>query len=77
MYNCQIGTIVPTSTPFGTTSSANLTKAERKRTIIDELVDDSEAKRYAKKKFTDLQSVRGAKGRRTLAMKTAARKPKW
>ncbi|KAH8108707.1 Fcf2 pre-rRNA processing-domain-containing protein [Phellopilus nigrolimitatus] len=72
-----VGTIIPTSTPFGTASSDNLTRAERKRTLVDELVDDSEAKRYAKKKFGDLQSVKGAKGRGTLAKRFAARKPKW
>ncbi|KAK7469115.1 dTDP-fucopyranose mutase [Stygiomarasmius scandens] len=72
-----IGTIVATNTPFGGASSENLTRAERKRTLVDELVDDAEAKRYAKKKFDDLQSVRGAKGRNTLQVKKATRKPKW
>jgi len=75
--NLQIGTIVATNTPFGGASSENLTRAERKRTLVDELVDDAEAKRYAKKKFDELQSVRGAKGRNTLQVKKATRKPKW
>lgn len=44
---------------------------------MDELVDDAEAKSYAKKKFKELQGVRSAKGRGTLAKKKAARKPKW
>jgi len=70
-----IGTILPSSTPFGTASGDNLTRANRKRTLVDELVDDAEAKRYAKKKFDDLQSVRGAKGKNTLRAK--GRKPKW
>ena len=39
----------------------NLTRSGLKRTLVDELVDDAEAKRYAKKKFEDLQTVRGAK----------------
>ncbi|KAG6829542.1 hypothetical protein H0H87_011108 [Tephrocybe sp. NHM501043] len=72
-----IGTILPSSTPFGTASGENLTRANRKRTLVDELVDDAEAKRYAKKKFDDLQSVRGAKGKNTLAAKKAMRRPKW
>ncbi|KAI5120769.1 hypothetical protein M0805_004732 [Coniferiporia weirii] len=72
-----IGTIIPTSTPFGTASGENLTRAQRKRTLVDELVDDSEAKRYAKKKFESLQTVRGARGRGTLAKRNATRKPKW
>ncbi|TCD70564.1 hypothetical protein EIP91_002910 [Steccherinum ochraceum] len=72
-----IGTIVAESTPFGTASSDNLTRSARKRTLVDELVDDAEAKSYAKKKFKALQQVRGAKGKRTLAAKQALRKPKW
>ncbi|EJC98872.1 Fcf2-domain-containing protein [Fomitiporia mediterranea MF3/22] len=72
-----IGTIVTTKTPFGTTSGENLARSERKRTLVDELVADSEAKRYAKRKFGDLQTVRAARGRGTLAKRAAARRPKW
>ncbi|KAK1231203.1 dTDP-fucopyranose mutase [Marasmius sp. AFHP31] len=72
-----MGTIVSESTPFGGASGQNLTRAERKRTLVDELVDDAEAKRYAKKKFQDLQGVRGAKGRNTLHVRNAARRKKW
>ncbi|EDR13815.1 uncharacterized protein LACBIDRAFT_292620 [Laccaria bicolor S238N-H82] len=72
-----IGTILPSSTPFGTASGDNLTRANRKRTLVDELVDDAEAKRYAKKKFEELQSVRGARGRNTLHAKRAVRRGKW
>ncbi|KAJ7095955.1 Fcf2 pre-rRNA processing-domain-containing protein [Mycena belliarum] len=72
-----IGTIITSTTPFGTPSADNLTRAERKRTLVDELVDDAEAKRYAKRKFEDLQVVRGAKGRNTLGAKKALRRGKW
>ncbi|TFK52295.1 Fcf2-domain-containing protein [Heliocybe sulcata] len=72
-----IGTILPTNTPFGTQTHDNLPKAARKRTIVDELVDDAEAKSYAKKKFKELQTVRGAKGRNTLHKKNERKKPKW
>ncbi|KAG6876364.1 hypothetical protein C0993_003660 [Termitomyces sp. T159_Od127] len=72
-----VGTILPSSTPFGTASGDNLTRANRKRTLVDELVDDAEAKRYAKKKFEELQKVRGAKGKNTLQVKNAMRRPKW
>ncbi|KIY67113.1 Fcf2-domain-containing protein [Cylindrobasidium torrendii FP15055 ss-10] len=65
----QIGTVVSEKMPFGGASSGNLTRAERKRTLVDELVDDAEAKRYAKRKFNELQSVRGAKGKNTLKAK--------
>ncbi|TFL02334.1 Fcf2 pre-rRNA processing-domain-containing protein [Pterulicium gracile] len=72
-----IGTVLPSSTPFGGASSDNLPRSQRKRTLVDELVDDAEAQRYAKKKFNELQTVRGAKGKNTLAAKQARRKPKW
>ncbi|CAE7153802.1 unnamed protein product [Rhizoctonia solani] len=73
-----IGKVVDAATPFRDADhSQNLTRAERKRTIVEELVEDAEARRYAKKKFTDLQSVRGERGRGTLARKFAKRKPKW
>ncbi|KAG8732493.1 hypothetical protein FRC11_013238 [Ceratobasidium sp. 423] len=73
-----IGKVVDAATPFRDADhSQNLTRAERKRTIVEELVEDAEAKRYAKKKFTDLQSVRSERGRGTLARKFAKRKPKW
>lgn len=69
--------MVPESSPFGKASSDNLSKAQRKRTLVDELVDDAEAKSYAKKKFKELQTVRGARGRGTVAQRQAKRKPKW
>ncbi|RDB18036.1 rRNA-processing protein fcf2 [Hypsizygus marmoreus] len=72
-----IGTILPSTTPFGTASGDNLTRAHRKRTLVDELVDDAEAKRYAKKKFDELQGVRGARGKNALAAKKAMRRGKW
>ncbi|KAG2365622.1 Fcf2 pre-rRNA processing-domain-containing protein [Suillus spraguei] len=72
-----IGTIVTTNTPFGTASTDNLPRAHRKRTLVDELVDDAEARRYAKRKFEDLQAVRGARGKNTLHQKNASRRPKW
>ncbi|KAG6336065.1 hypothetical protein ID866_3038 [Astraeus odoratus] len=72
-----IGTIVTTTTPFGTASTDNLPRAERKRTLVDELVDDAEARRYTKKKFSELQAIRGAAGRNTLHKKKALRQPKW
>jgi len=72
-----IGTIIPTSTPFGGPSVDSLPRSARKRTLVDELVDDAEARHYAKRKFNELQSSRAAKGRGTLKARYAARKPKW
>ena len=73
----QIGTIIPSSTPFGTASSDNLKRSSRKRTLVDELVDDAEAKRYAKKKFEELQAKRMANGRGTLRQKLLLKRRKW
>ncbi|KAI0826736.1 hypothetical protein BC628DRAFT_1371586 [Trametes gibbosa] len=70
-----IGKIVATPNPFGNASADSLPRAGRKRTLVDELVDDAEAQSYAKKKFRELQGVRGARGRGTLAARK--RKPKW
>jgi len=73
----QIGTVVATNTPFGEPSGDNLPRSARKRTLVDELVDDAEARHYAKRKFNELQASRATKGRGTLAARKAARKPKW
>ena len=43
--------------------------------LVDELVDDAEATRYAKRKFGDLQGKRGAAGRNTRFGKQ--RRTKW
>ncbi|KAH6911361.1 Fcf2 pre-rRNA processing-domain-containing protein [Coprinopsis sp. MPI-PUGE-AT-0042] len=72
-----IGKVVTSDSPFSASTSENLTRAERKRTLVDELVDDAEAKRYAKKKFNDFQGGREAKGRNTLRTRQAKRLPKW
>ena len=42
---------------------------------MDELVDDAEAKRYAKKKFDEMQAIKGARGKNTL--KAKQRRVKW
>ncbi|KAJ7794181.1 hypothetical protein B0H14DRAFT_2924060 [Mycena olivaceomarginata] len=60
-----IGTIITSTTPFGTPSADNLTRSQRKRTLVTSW------------KFEDLQAVRGAKGRNTLNAKKAARRSKW
>jgi hypothetical protein len=40
-------------------------------------MDDAEARSYAKKKFRELQAVRGARGKGTLAKRKQARREKW
>ena len=73
----QIGKVVEESTPFGTKSSDNLTRAEKKRTIVEELVEDSEARSSAKRKFDELQKFRGNRGRGTLHTRNMAKRSKW
>lgn len=55
----QLGHILPS-----TTSASNaVASIPRKRTFIEELVDDEQAKAYAKKKFVSEVMVRGMSGR--------------
>lgn len=68
---------MPTKTPFGEPSGGNLTRAERKRTLVEELLHDSEAKDYAKKKFKQMQEARGVNGRGQHVKKKAGMRPKW
>jgi hypothetical protein len=75
--DAQIGTIIPSTTPFGTANADNLPRTSRKRTFVEELVDDAETKHLAKKKFLELQKVRGARGKKTLAQKESLRQRKW
>jgi hypothetical protein len=63
--------------PFGGASDANIPRAERKRSLVEEFVSDSGARDYAKKKFRTLQDVRGAKGKGTNAKRLALRRRKW
>lgn len=72
-----IGHIVSTPSPFGGPSRDDLPRAARKRTIVDELMDDDEARTYAKRKFNDLQGVRGERGRGTFKRKFARREKKF
>ncbi|KAF8322457.1 Fcf2-domain-containing protein [Clavulina sp. PMI_390] len=55
----------------------DLPRAARKRTIVDELMADDEARTYAKRKFAELQSVRDERGRGTYRRKFAKRQKKF
>ena len=45
--------------------------------MVEELLHDSEAKSYAKKKFKQMQEVRRANGRGQHTKKKAGMRPKW
>ncbi|KDQ62581.1 hypothetical protein JAAARDRAFT_30477 [Jaapia argillacea MUCL 33604] len=74
-----IGTIVDTPGPFAN-NGAERTEGGgggRKRTLVDELVDDAEAKSYAKKKFRELQGVREGRGRGATLARRGRGRGKW
>jgi len=54
LYVLQIGTIIegPADPP-----STRLTRKEKKRTVVDQLLADEEAKTYYKRKFLEIQEV--------------------
>ena len=72
-----IGHIMTSSTPFGGLGRDDLPRSARKRTIVDELMADDEARTYAKRKFAELQSVRDERGRGTYRRKFARRQKKF
>lgn len=51
----QFGTIIEGPTEF---YSARLTKKQRKETIVDELLADSNSRTYFKKKYLEIQSTK-------------------
>jgi hypothetical protein len=72
-----IGHIMTSSNPFGGLGRDDLPRSARKRTIVDELMADDEARTYAKRKFAELQSVRDERGRGTYRRKFARRQKKF
>lgn len=56
-----IGKVIDTPTPFKTRSTANLTRKERKDTLVDELVADSNARSFAKRKFSEITAAKRVK----------------
>ncbi|KAK9721273.1 dTDP-fucopyranose mutase, variant 2 [Basidiobolus ranarum] len=57
----QVGTIIEGAGEF---YSARLTRKERKETILDELMADTDSKRYFKRKFLEVQEVKQAGGKK-------------
>jgi hypothetical protein len=61
----HVGTVIEGPSEY---KSARLTNRERKQTIVEEILADSAAKEYSKRKFTELQAAasnkrRGKKGK--------------
>ncbi|KAL6077380.1 Deoxynucleotidyltransferase terminal-interacting protein 2 [Balamuthia mandrillaris] len=57
----QIGTIVDGPTDF---YSSRIPKRDRKRTIVEEVMADEQARQWAKRKFSELQRSKQAAGRK-------------
>ncbi|KAG9019759.1 hypothetical protein FRB90_009629 [Tulasnella sp. 427] len=56
-----LGKVIDAPTPFKTRSTANLTRKERKDTLVDELVADSNARSFAKRKFSEITAAKRVK----------------
>ena len=54
----HIGTVIEGPHEF---KSSRLTKKERKQTIVDEILNDSQIKSYSKRKFLDIQKEKSNK----------------
>lgn len=70
----QIGTVIEGPTEF---YSSRLTRKERKKTIIDELMADEEAKKYYKRKFLEIQKTKQSGGKKHYKQLKKKRRPKW
>jgi hypothetical protein len=51
----QVGTIIEGATDF---YASRLSKKERKRTLVDEVLEDADKKQYLKRKFQNIQAER-------------------
>jgi hypothetical protein len=69
----QLGHVIESRHPASTAASAPVA---RKRTFVETLVDDTEARAYATKKFREVQSQKASGGKSYYRAKQAARKAK-
>jgi len=70
----KIGTIIEGPTEF---YSSRLTRRERKRTIVEELMADEQARGYYKRKFLEIQESKQSGGKRHYGRLKKKRKPNW
>uniref|UniRef100_A0A7S4MJG8 Fcf2 pre-rRNA processing C-terminal domain-containing protein n=1 Tax=Vannella robusta TaxID=1487602 RepID=A0A7S4MJG8_9EUKA len=70
----QVGTVVESSADF---YSSRLTRKQRANTFVDELLKDSEFKKYTKKKFMEIKKQRASGGKVSYRNKVNKRKPIW
>ncbi|CAG8543208.1 19793_t:CDS:2 [Dentiscutata erythropus] len=70
----QIGTVIEGPTEF---YSSRLSRKERKKTIVDELMADEEAKKYYKRKFLEIQKTKQSGGKKHYKQLRKKRRPRW
>ncbi|KAJ1672798.1 Deoxynucleotidyltransferase terminal-interacting protein 2, partial [Spiromyces aspiralis] len=66
----EVGTVIEGPTEF---YSGRLTRKERKRTIVEELMADTEARRYFKRKYKEIQSEKQSGGKAWYKQQVAKR----
>lgn len=72
-YFCR-GTIIAGPTDY---YSSRMTNRERKSTLVEELMADSESGRYYKKKFLEIQEKKQSGGKKHFKKQKDLRKPSW
>mmetsp|Transcript_13122 Transcript_13122/g.38574 ORF Transcript_13122/g.38574 Transcript_13122/m.38574 type:complete len:182 (+) Transcript_13122:52-597(+) len=70
----QVGTVIEGPTEY---TSGRLTRKERKSNMVAELMGDETTRKYAKRKFLEVQHDTQRGGKRDLRMKAKGKKPKW
>ncbi|CAG8452077.1 11300_t:CDS:2 [Paraglomus brasilianum] len=70
----QIGTIVEGPAD---PRSARLTRKEKRRTVVDQLLADEEAKTYYKRKFLEIQETKQSGGKKFYKRLRNRQKPNW
>ncbi|KAJ1619532.1 Fcf2 pre-rRNA processing-domain-containing protein [Pavlovales sp. CCMP2436] len=72
--NVQIGTVVQGAAEG---KSGRLTKKERRPTMVAEMMADESVRKYAKRKFMDVQHQAARGGKADRKAKVKARRPSW
>ncbi|KAL1925737.1 uncharacterized protein VTP21DRAFT_620 [Calcarisporiella thermophila] len=70
----QVGTIVEGPTEF---YSSRMTRKERKRTIVDEVMGDGEMRKYYKRKFLEVQETKQSGGKKDKRKAEKQKKAAW
>mmetsp|Transcript_18982 Transcript_18982/g.51041 ORF Transcript_18982/g.51041 Transcript_18982/m.51041 type:complete len:185 (+) Transcript_18982:59-613(+) len=72
--NVQVGTVVEGPTEF---KSGRLKRKERRKNMVAEVMADADMRKYAKRKFLEVQHETQRGGKRVQNEKAKAKAPKW